>query len=102
MSYLFPMNGTEIGLDRFEPTCYQGVRTDDDDEAGERAEREPLAGGLSTGRGEMRSIIDEMREFRRAKPERCERDDRDRDERYDRDDRDGRDVEPDRGPRRPL
>lgn len=100
MSYLFPMNGTEIGIDRFEPTCYQGVRPDD--EGGEQAEREPLAGGLRTGRGEMRSTIEEMREFRRAKPERCEHDERDRDERADRDDRDGRDIEPERGPRRPL
>jgi hypothetical protein len=95
MSYLFPMNGTDVGLDRFEPTCYQGVQTDDDDD-GEQGEREPFRGELKTGRGETRSSIDEMREFRRAKPEGCEHHFRDRDGRVD------LEIGPDRGPRRSL
>jgi len=77
MSYLFPMNGSDIGLDRFERVCYQGVQTDDDD-------------------GSEQASIEEMREFRRPKPEGCEHDTRDRDGRVD------LEIGPDRGPRRPL
>ncbi len=93
MSYLFPINGADIGHDRFEPTRFDGVRADDDDR-GEEAEREPFEGGLRSGRGEMRSTIDEMREFRLDKREDCER--------HERRDRDGHGIGPEREPRRPL
>ena len=100
MSYFFPLNRTDIGPDRFEPTRFDGVQACDDDDGPEQAEREPFEGGPKTGRGEMRSAIDEMREFRRAKLEDC-----DRDGRADRDgdgDRDRRGIGLEREPRRPL
>jgi hypothetical protein len=99
MSYLFPMNAVDIGLDRFEPTRFDGVQAGDDDDGREEAEREPLQGGLRSGAGETQSTIDVMREFRRAKP-----DDGDRDGRCERDgdDRDGRHIGLERAPRRPL
>jgi hypothetical protein len=103
MSYLLPLNSADIGLDRFEPMRFDGVQAGDDDDGCEQAEGEPFEGGLKSGRGETRSAIDEMREFRRAKPEDCDRDWRgDRDGDDDRDGRHGRGIGLEREPRRPL
>jgi hypothetical protein len=102
MSYLFPLNSTDIGFDRFEPTRFDSVQACDDDDGPEQAEREPFQGDLKAGRGDTRSAIDEMREFRRVKPGDCDRDGRaDRDGDDDRD-RDRRRIGVEREPRRPL